>query len=567
MMDRKTILIVLACMLVLIGSQWVINKIYPPVPKKAKPPPALAPTNAPELAATNVVAAIEPAPLTNAPLAQKEEVPEQEERAPEQIVVLSNEFIRVEFTSWGGGIRSVELLGHRANGHGHAVLNGPDVAPALALVGVPKAGTNSVFEIQQTDAQTVVMQSATQVTKTFTLSNDYVIAGSIQLPKDLAVTETDLFVVVGTATPTQHKESPVYLNVDWQNGPKFFNRDLSRVTSRAKKGVNREVIHSAWVAVKSQYFAMIFSPATNAVGVSYAPVELPPTPEVVGSQTPSHGVTATAEVPIARTTDGDGTCTFTYYAGPKDYDRLVALGKNQEDVMDLGSWMDFYSGIFGIVLLKSMMFFYRIVPNFGVAIILVTVAIKIIFWPIQAKSIKSMKEMQKFQPVVAKLKEKYKDDPQRLNQETMKLYKEHHINPFSGCLPMFVQLPVLIAFYKVLLNDIALRGATFLWIKDLSQPDTVLTVAGFPINPLPIVMVGTQIWQQKITPTSGDPQQAKMMMFMPLIMLFFFYKAASGLVLYWTLQQLLSIAQQWWSLYHEKKAGPPATPLVAGKVN
>ena len=174
-----------------------------------------------------------------------------------------------------------------------------------------------------------------------------------------------------------------------------------------------------------------------------------------------------------------------------------------------------------------------------------------------------MKEMQRFQPQLQKLKEKYKDDPQRLNQETMKLYKEHKINPMSGCLPMVVQLPVLIGFYRVLISDIALRGASFLWIRDLSQPDTVITVAGLPINPLPLVMVGTQIWQQKITPTSGDPQQAKMMMFMPLIMLMFFYKAASGLVLYWTLQQVLSIAQQWWSLRHEKK---PAS-LAAGKSN
>ncbi|HUK83855.1 MAG TPA: membrane protein insertase YidC [Verrucomicrobiae bacterium] len=558
MMDRKTILIVLACMLVLIGSQRVINKLYPPVPKKAKPAPALASTNTPEAVATNVVAAIAPAPAAVPPA-------QDQERAPEQIVALSNEFIRVEFTSWGGGIRSVELLQHRANGHGHAVLNGADVTPALALIGVPGAGTNAVFEVQQTDARTVVMRSATHVTKTFTLSNDYLMAGSILLPTDLAATATDLVVVVGTATPTQPKESPVYLGVDWQNAPKFFDRSLSRVTSRANKGLNQELIHAAWVAVKSQYFTMILSPATNAVGVSYAPVELPPTPETVGNKTPLHGVTATAEVPLARAPDGDGTCTFTFYAGPKDYDRLLALGQNQEEVMALGTWMDGYTGIFGVVLLRSMMFFYRLIPNFGVAIILVTIAIKIIFWPIQAKSIKSMKEMQKFQPQVQKLKEKYKDDPQRLNQETMKLYREHKINPLSGCLPMLVQLPVLFGFYKVLLSDIALRGASFLWIKDLSQPDTILTVAGFPVNPLPLVMVGTQIWQQKITPTSGDPQQAKMMMFMPLIMLIFFYKVASGLVLYWTLQQLLSIAQQWWSLRHEKKTAPADKPLPAGK--
>jgi YidC/Oxa1 family membrane protein insertase len=550
MMDRKTILIVLACMLVLIGSQWVINRVYPPTPKKPKPAPALAATNAPEAAATNVVAATKSAPAT-AP-------PPQPEQAPEQIVTLSNEFVRVEFTSRGGAIKTVELLRHKANGHGSAMLRGP----ALSSDGVPGAEIYNSFVLDQKDAKTIVMRAA-GVTKTVTLGQGYLLEGNIEIAKASGI--TNIYIMVGTASPSTPKEASNYLVVDWQGGPKWADRNLSRVAKRAKADENHELIQVHWVAVKSQYFVQIVSAPTNAIGVTYVPVSLPPWPEQPMSPD-TNGVAAAMEVPVTRAADGSASCTFTYYAGPKDYDRLVALGQNQEEVMDLGSWMDFYSGIFGVALLKSMMFFYRLVPNFGVAIILVTIAIKIVFWPIQAKSIKSMKEMQKFQPVVAKLKEKYKDDPTRLNQETMKLYKEHHINPFSGCLPMLVQLPVLIAFYKVLVSDIALRGATFLWIKDLSQPDTVLTVAGFPINPLPLLMVGTQIWQQKITPTSGDPQQAKMMMFMPLIMLMFFYKAASGLVLYWTLQQLLSIAQQWWSLYHEKKTGPPATPLVAGKV-
>jgi YidC/Oxa1 family membrane protein insertase len=124
---------------------------------------------------------------------------------------------------------------------------------------------------------------------------------------------------------------------------------------------------------------------------------------------------------------------------------------------------------------------------------------------------------------------------------------------------MVVQLPVLIAFYRVLVSDIALRGASFLWIKDLAQPDTVATVAGLAINPLPLVMVVTMIWQQKITPQTGDAQQQKMMMFMPLMMLLFFYKTAAGLTLYWTLQQLLSVLQQWWSMRREKQTtGKPA---------
>ena len=141
----------------------------------------------------------------------------------------------------------------------------------------------------------------------------------------------------------------------------------------------------------------------------------------------------------------------------------------------------------------------------------------------------------------------------------MKLYKEHKINPFSGCLPMLIQLPVLIGFYRVLLCDIALRGAPFLWIKDLAQPDTILHIAGFPLNPLPLVMAAATIGQMKFTPQSGDAQQQKMMMFMPLMMLMFFYKLAAGLTLYYTLQTLLSVLQQWWSL----RRTPPATVAVS----
>ena len=353
---------------------------------------------------------------------------------------------------------------------------------------------------------------------------------------------------------------PTFLIVDWQAGPKFFDVNAGRIAGNLKKGKTREPVMSRWTAVKSQYFTMLLTASTNAVAVNYATVNLPVPPDWKGKQ-PPQGVTAWMDVPATTATDGGPAATwaFRYYAGPKEYDRLAVLGQNQDEVMDFGSWMDMYSGVFGMVLFKSLALIYKVIPNFGIAIILVTILLKIIFWPIQAKSIRSMKQMQKFQPQLAKLKEKYKDDAQRLNQETMKLYKEHKINPFAGCLPMFVQLPVLIGFYKVLSNSIELRGAHFLWIKDLSQPDTVATIAGFPLNPLPLVMVGTMIWQQKITPQTGDQQQQKMMMFMPLMMLFFFYRTSSGLTLYWTMQQALSIAQQYWSL---RQAG---TPAPAGK--
>ncbi len=561
MMDRKTILVAVVCVIALIASQAVINKMYPPKPKSLHPLAAAA-TNA-----TNAVPpqAQAPAP-TPAPGGQAVEsappapAPSEQPRVPEQIVSLSNGFVRVDFTSWGGGVRSVELLQHKGNSNEVEILNGPGLAPALSLVGVPDAGSNSVFAVQAVDANTVQLRSGNGIVKTVTLSNDYLMAVNIQMPATLAPSGA-VDVVIGTATPTQSREIPSYLVVDWEGESKFRNRTLSRVADRVKAGKPHEDISAGWIAVKSQYFTMVLSPTSNVTGVIYGTVDLSPT-----GQTPVvRGLTAAADVPVIRGADGGASCAFTWYAGPKDYNRLATLGKHQEELMDFGTPMDFYSGLFGVMLLHSLNFFYGLIPNYGVAIILVTIALKIIFWPIQAKSIQSMKAMQKFQPLMTKLREKYKDDPQKLNTEMMKLYKEHKINPFSGCLPMLVQLPVLIAFYRVLLNAIALRGASFLWIHDLSQPDTVAVIAGLPINPLPLAMTAGTFFQQKLTPTGGDPQQQKMMMFMPVMMLFFFYKLAAGLTLYYTLQQALSVLQQWRGMKQRKADAAAATAIPAGK--
>ncbi|HTS18436.1 MAG TPA: membrane protein insertase YidC [Verrucomicrobiae bacterium] len=555
MMDKKTMLVVAACILALILSQAVINKMYPPRPKTVHPPAAAAVSNAVPQPAT---APTPPPPVV--PPARESKPESAAPLPPEQIVSLSNDFIRVDFTSWGGGVRSVELLQHKGPSNDVEVLNGVKATPALSLIGVPDAGSNNVFSIQPVDARTVQMRSSNGVVKTITLSNDYLMAASIQLPAALAPSGI-LDVVVGTAAPTQLREIPSYLVVDWENASKFRNRTLPRVTDRLKAGKPHEDITAGWIAVKSQYFTMVLSPVSNVTGVTYGTVDLSPTGQVPVVR----GLMAAADVPVTRRPDGNDTCSFTWYAGPKDYNRLAALGKHQEELMDFGTPMDFYSGLFGVVLLHSLNFFYGLIPNYGVAIILVTIALKIIFWPIQAKSIQSMKAMQKFQPLMNKLREKYKDDPQKLNTEMMKLYKEHKINPFSGCLPVAVQLPVLIAFYRVLLNAIALRGAPFLWIHDLSQPDTIAVIAGLPVNPLPLAMTAGTFFQQKLTPTGGDPQQQKMMMFMPIMMLFFFYRLAAGLTLYYTLQQLLSLLQQWHSMRQKDAAAAAALPAGKGK--
>jgi YidC/Oxa1 family membrane protein insertase len=239
------------------------------------------------------------------------------------------------------------------------------------------------------------------------------------------------------------------------------------------------------------------------------------------------------------------TRTVSYYAGPKQYDILKTLGNSQDSVMEFG-WFAWLCK----PLLWTLNALYRAIPSYGIAIILLTVIVRMIFWPVTHKTNESMRKMQKVQPLVAKLREKFKDNPQRMNQEVMLLYREHKINPMAGCLPMLIQIPVFIALFNVLRSAIELRYAKFLWIRDLSEPERLFEF-GFALpllgwdafNPLPLAMTATMVWQQKITPSTGDPQQQRMMTIMSALMLVFFYTMPSALVLYWTTSQCISIWQ------------------------
>jgi YidC/Oxa1 family membrane protein insertase len=236
---------------------------------------------------------------------------------------------------------------------------------------------------------------------------------------------------------------------------------------------------------------------------------------------------------------------YQVYFGPKKMSTLQEAGHDLDRIINFG-WFDKLAK----PALFLLNFFYGYVGNYGIAIILVTILIKILFWPIAQKGLKSMKNMQKIQPKMAKLKEKYKNDKERLNQEMMGLYKTYKVNPMGGCLPMFLQIPVFFALYKVLLQAIELRHAPFmLWITDLSAPDRLMIgvdipyLGGLPV--LTLLMGGSMFLQQRMTPAPADPTQAKIMMFLPVIFTFMFLNFASGLVLYWLVNNLLSIGQQY----------------------
>jgi YidC/Oxa1 family membrane protein insertase len=225
---------------------------------------------------------------------------------------------------------------------------------------------------------------------------------------------------------------------------------------------------------------------------------------------------------------------YRVYMGPKEADRLKGLGVGAEKLVDFG-----YFDIVAKPLLWFLKLTNTVTKNYGIDIILISILIKIIFLPLTQISMKSMKEMQKVQPEMARLKETYKNDKARVQQEIMLLYKRRKINPMSGCLPMLIQIPVFIALYNALQNSIEMRHAPFfLWIQDLAAKD--------PIYITPIIMGASMVIQQKMTPSAADPAQAKMMLLMPIMFTFLFLNFPSGLVLYWLVNNVLSIAHQYY---------------------
>ena len=224
--------------------------------------------------------------------------------------------------------------------------------------------------------------------------------------------------------------------------------------------------------------------------------------------------------------------SFLMFLGPKDLDKLKEFGHDLDRALDFG-WFD----VVAKPMLWALKFFYQYTGNYGLAIILLTIIIKILFWWPTNLSYKSMRDMKKLQPEMAKLREKFKGDKEKMNKELMELYRRYKVNPMSGCLPMVIQIPVFFALYKVLQYSIQLRHAPFYWwIQDLSAQD--------PYYISPILMGASMFVQQWLTPTAEDPTQAKMMMIMPVVFTFMFLSFPTGLVIYWFFSNLLSIGQQ-----------------------
>jgi YidC/Oxa1 family membrane protein insertase len=346
--------------------------------------------------------------------------------------------------------------------------------------------------------------------------------------------------VVNAATD-QHS---VYYDPDastWRGHGELFENDAKK----AKDGPVSATGRFSFAGLADKYFAAVFVPRGRA------------TAEVTtySDNVPSDGA---AEAPhVGAAVGGQGVNDFSLFVGPKDTDLLKKIDPKLETLIDWG-WFEILAKPLFLVLNWTA---DHLVYNWGWAIILVTVAINLLLFPLRITSMKSSKKMQRLQPQIKAINDKYKGismrDPKKTeqNQEVMDLYKREGVNPMGGCLPMVIQLPFLYAFYKVLYVSIEMRGAPWLWVHDLSQPETLA------IRILPILLIVTQFVSQKMTPTSpgADPSQQKMLMIMPLVFGYIFYFLSSGLVLYYLTGNVVGIGLQ---MLMNRGGAPPPAPAV-----
>lgn len=505
----------------------------------------------------------------------------------ESVITLSNEFIEVAFTNLGGAVRTVSFLQTKSGERDDYVFNHAGLHPALSLslqagdgllrefsvpYAVERQTATSVSYVLKTP-EGVVIRRTYSIAESSDTKDPYIISHSTTFENASASPKalSSIYLNLGTARPILENQQPNYLNVGYFNGDKAKFTDIRKVVgssgflgigaSSPKEFIKLdEDLKIEWSSVKNQFFAAVLSSEVSAEELIIYPVEA----EAIEGKPAHEGISGTVGYALGVLSSGASqSLDFDYYVGPKEFKRLQSLGNRQDEVMQFG-FLSFISK-----LLLSFMYAIHAgisligLPSWGVAIIIMTICIKTLFWPLTAKASRSQKQMAKIQGPMAELKEKFKDNPQRMQQETLKLFKEHQVNPVAGCLPMLIQMPIFLGLFYMLRTASELRHESFLWVADLSQPDTIAVVAGFPINLLPLIMGVTMYFQMSMMPTSptADPMQQKIFKFLPFIFLVFLYNFSSGLVLYWTVQNILTIIQQ--RIINNQPDAPAKAAVVA----
>jgi len=547
METRNVFLAIVLSMAIIFGYQY----FFAPVPQPAKETVQVKPEGSGATANAPAVATLAPVPVEQVVGAPVAAAPA---RAPQEIPV-ENGIYAATVSEAGGVIRKFRLKNYREN------LASDSVGMELIKDGAGRDlplffswGTDParVSELPLYEAAPATRNSDGTVTLTMTgrLASGLVVTRKMTFHADNYLIDLNVEVANTSETALQgapylslvgHPFAPGAAEGRQFNGPVLFKdgkREEVKVKKLVEDGPQTFQGKIAWTAYEDTYFMMAVAPAANA---DANPVTVRLSSQ--GGASVGNVLSGPAEV---INPGASRQFSYTVFFGPKKMADLKAAGHDFNQAVNFG-WF----GVVAQPLLVLLIWFHKMVGNYGVAVILVTVLIKLLFWPITHKGMKSMKGMQKLQPKLAQLREKYKDDKERMAQAQMELYKTYKINPLGGCLPMLIQIPVFFALYQVLMQAIELRHAPFmLWITDLSAPERLQLgfnlpyLGGLPI--LTLLMGGTMFIQQKMTPTpAANPETAKIMMFMPVIFTFLFINFASGLVLYFFVNNLLQMAQQY----------------------
>lgn len=562
-MDKKNTVIGVALLVAAMASFYLSARYAPQPP----PPPAQ-----PSEAGTTAAKPTPPAPGVTAPNATTATTANATAPAtPPEFASLSNDVIDVRFTNAGGAIDSVALKRHRAS-HDQPdpyVINRLQAAPALSFGGYPGLDKDARYEVvSKTDREIVfraTIDGQVEVTRRYSLAGQsgdpYQIRHETTFRNLSAQTLTlpRLAVNIGTAAPVNGADIGTYLNVGYFDGEDFEHIERSKlegggflsafgIGSKHPLPFVEQPVALQWASVKNQFFASILTLDQPGTGIRIERVKL--LPEAPADDRRAYGVTGIVQVEQPAIAAGaSAVWGATYYAGPKEYTRLANsehFKKNEDLVMQFGAF-----GWFSKLLVTIMNWVHNLIGGNGLrwgwgwAIVITTLLLKIVFVPFTIAASRSSKRMQKLMPMVAELREKHKDNPQKAQMAMMQLYKDYKVNPVGGCIPILITIPFFIGFFSMLQSTSELRFAPFLWAPDLSAPDTVAYILGFPLNIMPLLMGATMIIQMRLTPTpTTDNVQATMFKIMPWIFTIFCYSFSCALALYSTINGLFTIGQQ-----------------------
>lgn len=478
---------------------------------------------------------------------------------PERSVVVDSPLWVATFSTRGAAVTSWQLKEYTAAVGGAVDLVPPGTKGLLVDIGygpstIATAGWNFAYDgperiVLDEGAAPVTLQfeatrsDGIQVTKEYTLASDRYAFGLGVEARGLVEpgARRELWIGWPGVVPSEQKEDDnAIATVALVDGKAV----RTRFGSLKKGGAKEERGTIGWATSQSQYFVVAVMPEDGTF---------------VATESTADTEARAAGFKAGLSVDGEAlTATFAAYAGPQDYYALRDMGGRLERALDLG-WTLFRP--LSVAMLTALVWAHRFIPNYGIVIIIFSILTKLLFYRLTHKSFTEMKRMQDLQPKLQGLKAKLGNDREALARAQMELYKKEGVNPMGSCLPMLLQMPVFIALYQVLRTTIELRGAPFaLWITDLSKPDTVATIAGFPIHVLPLLMGAAMLAQQRMS--SKDPSQAMINNLMPIVFTALFYNFASGLVIYWLVNTVASVAQQFYVQRGSvaAKVGDAATP-------